>query len=398
MDDDQPASANHAVELALLGLLATLWGASYTFIKLGIATVPPVTLIAVRTLVAGALLALVMRLQDLRMPRDTATWRRFLVQACLNSVIPFTLIAWAERSVDAGLATILNSTAPIFVFLLTVILSGREAMSARKLLGVVLGIAGTCLIIGVEALAGLGRDLVAQLAIVAATICYAGAAIFGRGFKGLHPMVPAAGSFDMRSAHPPAGEPRPRPALDPRAVGDLGARSSGARHLLHGACLGHLFPADPVTRLGRNDRAGLFARACRRRHRGDFSWRETAGDGLDRPLLRGGRRRGHDATPASAKPKLTVEASLVRPGHVIPPRAFQRSARTREGTVSLYLAPGNDGSPSWCPSEARSRNPKACSSSGAGFWRAAAPCPATAVRAARHGLVTASFRRSMLLY
>jgi drug/metabolite transporter (DMT)-like permease len=59
----------------------------------------------------------------------------------------------------------------------------------------VLGIAGTCLIIGVEALAGLGRDLVAQLAIVAATICYAGAAIFGRGFKGLHPMVPAAGSL-----------------------------------------------------------------------------------------------------------------------------------------------------------------------------------------------------------
>ncbi len=35
----------------------------------------------------------------------------------------------------------------------------------------------------------------AQLAIVAATICYAGAAIFGKNFKGLDPMMPAAGSL-----------------------------------------------------------------------------------------------------------------------------------------------------------------------------------------------------------
>jgi drug/metabolite transporter (DMT)-like permease len=54
---------------------------------------------------------------------------------------------------------------------------------------------GICLIVGVQALGGLGRELVAQLAIVAATICYAGAAIFGRSFKGLDPIMPAAGSM-----------------------------------------------------------------------------------------------------------------------------------------------------------------------------------------------------------
>ena len=37
------------LEFALLLLLATLWGGSYTFIKLGVATIPPVTLIAART-------------------------------------------------------------------------------------------------------------------------------------------------------------------------------------------------------------------------------------------------------------------------------------------------------------------------------------------------------------
>lgn len=189
------AQTNTTMELALLLALATLWGASYTLIKIGVATIPPVTLIAARTLIAGAALVAVIRSRGTALPRDAATWRRFLFQACLNSVIPFTLIAWAERTVDAGLATILNSTSPIFVFLLTTIITHHEPVTARKLFGVVAGIAGTCLIIGVEALSGLGHELGAQLAIVAATVCYAGAAIFGRGFKSLDPIMPAAGSL-----------------------------------------------------------------------------------------------------------------------------------------------------------------------------------------------------------
>ena len=182
-------------ELLLLFVLATLWSGSYTFIKLGVATIPPVTLIAGRTLIAGVLLLVIMAWRGVRMPKDAATWRRFLFQACLNSVIPWTLIAWAERSVDAGLATILNSTSPIFTFFLTLAMARQDAPTLRKLLGVVAGMAGICLIIGVQALHGLGEQLLAKIAIVTATICYAGGAVFSRGFKGLDPMAPAAGSL-----------------------------------------------------------------------------------------------------------------------------------------------------------------------------------------------------------
>jgi drug/metabolite transporter (DMT)-like permease len=189
------ARPNTGLELVLLLALATLWGASYTFIKIGVATIPPVTLIAARTLIAGAVLVVVIRSRGLCLPGDAASWRRFLTQACLNSVVPFTLIAWAERSVDAGLATILNSTSPIFTFLLTAAVTRHEAVTARKLIGVIAGIAGTAAIVGTQALDGLGREVWAQLAIVVATICYAGAAIFGRGFKSLDPMMPAAGSM-----------------------------------------------------------------------------------------------------------------------------------------------------------------------------------------------------------
>lgn len=182
-------------QLALLFTLSTLWGASYTFIKLGVETIPPITLIAARTLIAGGILLAIIRWRGLSLPKDAATWRRFLLQACLNSVVPFTLIAWAERTVEAGLATILNSTTPIFTFLLTVLITRHERVTGRKLFGIAAGISGTCLIVGVEALTGLGHQLWAQLAIVAATVCYAGAAIFGTNFKGLDPVMPAAGSL-----------------------------------------------------------------------------------------------------------------------------------------------------------------------------------------------------------
>jgi drug/metabolite transporter (DMT)-like permease len=182
-------------EYVLLLVLATLWGASYSLIKVGVETIPPVTLIAARTLIAAALLLAIVHWRGLRFPRDGVTWRRFLVQACLNSAIPFTLIAWGERWVDAGPATVLNSTSPIFVFLLTAAITRHEPVTMRKLLGVASGMAGVCLIVGAQALSGFGEQLLAPLAIVAATVCYAGAAIFGKTFKDLDPILPAAGSL-----------------------------------------------------------------------------------------------------------------------------------------------------------------------------------------------------------
>jgi len=142
MQDAQPHHPNMAFELTLLLVLATLWGASYTFIRVGVATIPPITLISGRTLIAGLLLLVIMRWRGVKLPKDAATWRRFLFQACLNSVIPWTMIAWGERSLDAGLATILNSTSPIFTFFLTLAITRHEALSSRKLIGVVAGMAG----------------------------------------------------------------------------------------------------------------------------------------------------------------------------------------------------------------------------------------------------------------
>jgi drug/metabolite transporter (DMT)-like permease len=279
-----------AVDFLLLLLLATLWGGSYTFIKLGVAAIPPITLIAARTSIAGLLLLAIMRWRGLRIPGDVATWGRFLLQACLNSVIPWTLIAWGERSLDAGLATILNSTSPIFTFFLTLAVTRHETLGFRKLFGVFAGMAGICLIVGVQALDGLGEQLAAEIATVLATICYAGAAIFSRGFKGLDPMAPAAGSLLCGAA-----------ILIPFSVmvdrpWTLAPSTSSTLALLAG--FRNLFPADSNARFGRHNGASLSAGAARRRTRRSVSRRNLVFDSLGRPRLRR-NRRGRDDHPGA---------------------------------------------------------------------------------------------------
>ena len=184
-----------AINLALLVLLATLWGAAYTLVKIGVETIPPLTLIAARTLIAGGILLAIMRLRGITMPRDPAVWKRFMIQSCLNSVIPFTLIAYAQQHVGAGLATILGSNSPIFAFLLALLFVRHERPTLRQSFGVAAGLAGICLVVGVDALNGLGQDVIAQLALVLSAVLFGAAVLFGRNFNGLDPMVPAAGSL-----------------------------------------------------------------------------------------------------------------------------------------------------------------------------------------------------------
>ncbi|TCQ05987.1 drug/metabolite transporter (DMT)-like permease [Rhizobium sp. PP-F2F-G36] len=184
-----------AISLLMLLALATLWGASYTFIKIGVATIPPITLIAARTIIAGSLLLLVLRLRGLKLPRDRRNTRRFVIQAVLNSVLPFTLVAWGEQHVDAGLAVILNSLTPVFAFLINALITRHEAVTAPKLFGVAFGLLGICLVVGPSVLAGFGTGVIAQLAIILAAVAYGGAVTFGRTFRDLDPMMPAAGSL-----------------------------------------------------------------------------------------------------------------------------------------------------------------------------------------------------------
>jgi drug/metabolite transporter (DMT)-like permease len=182
-------------EYLLLGILALLWGSSYLFTKVAVAEVPPVTLIALRVLGAAIFLNIVRHWRKEKLPRDSRTWRMLLIQAFLNSIGAWTVLAWGQQYVEASLASVLNSTSPIFVFAITGFVTRHEALNGRKLLGALLGVAGVVLIVGLDALRGLGTQVSGQLACLAGAAFYAGAAIYGKRFNHISAVTTAAGTM-----------------------------------------------------------------------------------------------------------------------------------------------------------------------------------------------------------
>jgi drug/metabolite transporter (DMT)-like permease len=185
---------------ALLGLLALLWGSSYLWIKVAVAEIPPVTLIALRVTGGAALLLAVLGVAGGRLPSDRASWGRLFVQSVLNSTGAWTILAWGQQHVSAGLASVLNSTSPVFVLLATLTLSGRGAVGAHRAWGAALGLLGVVLIVGPGVLAGLGAEVAGQAACLLGALLYAGAALYAPRLSHLSPLTAAAGTMLCASA------------------------------------------------------------------------------------------------------------------------------------------------------------------------------------------------------
>jgi drug/metabolite transporter (DMT)-like permease len=182
-------------DYALLLALACCWSSTYPLTKIGLGSIPPITFISARSLIAAAFLIIVLRFRGLRLPSDLKAWKLFAQQQTINSTIPFLMITWAQQYVAAAPTVVLASTTPIFAFLITWGITRHEPATLLKLSGAVLGLAGSAVIIGLDALGGLSRDIVAEAAILLATISFACATIFGLRLSDYDPMVVAAGSL-----------------------------------------------------------------------------------------------------------------------------------------------------------------------------------------------------------
>ncbi|UCG39496.1 MAG: DMT family transporter, partial [bacterium] len=179
----------------LLLLLGLIWGASFLFIKVAVATIPPFTIVLARTGIAALCLWLVIRVRDGRFPSPGPLWRSFFVMGLFNGAIPYTLINWGEQHIEAGLAAIFNGLMPLFTILFAHFTTRDERFSARKGLGVALGLAGVAVLMGPSVLQGLGAHFLGQLAVTAASASYAVAAIYGKRLAGDRPLVLAAGQM-----------------------------------------------------------------------------------------------------------------------------------------------------------------------------------------------------------
>jgi drug/metabolite transporter (DMT)-like permease len=234
-------------DYALLLALACCWSSTYPLTKIGLGSIPPITFISARSLIAAAFLFVVLRIRGLRLPTDAKAWKLFAQQQTINSTIPFLMITWAQQYVPASTTVVLASTTPIFAFLITWGITRHEPATLLKLLGAILGLAGTAAIIGLDALGGLSSDIVAEMAILLATISFACATIFGLRLSEYDPMVVAAGSLlfggcvllplSLILEHPWTLRPTPQALA---AVTTMGIFSSALGLMLFYMCLQRL--------------------------------------------------------------------------------------------------------------------------------------------------------------
>ena len=182
-------------QFGLLVLLGLIWGASFMFIKVALPTVPPFTIVFVRTALAGLVLYAVVRSRGSRMPPPGSIWGSFLIMGLLNGAIPYSLINWGEIHIEAGLGAIFNSLMPLFTVVFAHFATRDERFSRKKLAGVALGLAGVILLMGPSALKGLGSHVLGQLAVAGAAASYAVAAVYGKRLGKDTPFILATGQM-----------------------------------------------------------------------------------------------------------------------------------------------------------------------------------------------------------
>ncbi len=154
----------------LLAGLAAIWGASFIFLRIAAPAFGALALAETRVLLAGIALLVYALAIGRGLPR-LADWRAHLAIGAFNSGIPFALFAFAALHVGASYMAVLNATSPLFGALFGVAL-GRERISAGKIIGMLLGIAGVALLVGLGPIAVTGWTLAAAAASLAASACY----------------------------------------------------------------------------------------------------------------------------------------------------------------------------------------------------------------------------------
>lgn len=183
-----PSSAMDRQTWALLILLSILWGGSFFFAGVALPEIPPFTLALGRVFIAALLLYPLFRWRGGSLPTTLSGWRPFLVMGLLNNVIPFSLILTGQTYIASGLASVLNATTPLFTVLVLATF-GDEKLIARRIVGVIIGLAGVVVLRG-PGIAQSENETIGMLLCLGGALSYGFSGLWGRRkLKGVPPLT-----------------------------------------------------------------------------------------------------------------------------------------------------------------------------------------------------------------
>jgi drug/metabolite transporter (DMT)-like permease len=183
----------NSANLIRLIALAAIWGGSFLFMRIGVPVLGPAVLILYRVGLAALFLAFVAlwMKQGLDLRRH---WKHYLILGLFNSALPFLLFAFSAQTLSASMLSVINATAPIWGALIGAAWL-RQALSARTVLGLVLGLAGVALLVGFDRITGRPGAALAIVAALLAAFCYGIASVYAKLAQAVEPLANAHGSM-----------------------------------------------------------------------------------------------------------------------------------------------------------------------------------------------------------
>jgi len=177
----------------LFWTLGLIWGSSFLWIKIGVQELDPFTLVGWRLLFGTLGMVMVVAWQRPSFPRKPSTWIALAALGTINTAVPFVLITWGEKSIDSAVASVLNSTMPLFTLVIAHLFLHDEPITARKAVGLLIGFAGILILMARDLEFGrLRLSLLGQGAVLLAAVSYASAAVFARRtMREVSPLVQA---------------------------------------------------------------------------------------------------------------------------------------------------------------------------------------------------------------
>ncbi|MGW0582960.1 DMT family transporter [Streptomyces sp. NPDC002920] len=128
-------------------VLALLWGSTFLWTELALEALTPVQVTVVRCVLGAVTLLAVCLGTGRRLPHERAVWGRVVVAALFCNAVPFALFSFGQRSIDSGVAGVLNATTPLWALLIGVLTGAERGLRPARLGGLLLGFAGVVLIL-----------------------------------------------------------------------------------------------------------------------------------------------------------------------------------------------------------------------------------------------------------
>jgi drug/metabolite transporter (DMT)-like permease len=189
--------------LVLFALMCLIWGIPYLLIRVAVGGMTPASLVFIRTAI-GSLLLVPLALGRRELRAVLPAWRPLLAYTVVEIALPWLLLSDAETKLSSSLSGLMVAMVPLIGALLAWLTRSQHRLSARQLLGLVVGLAGVSVLVGFDISA---RDATSVVEVVLCCVGYAtGPMIISRSLASLPPVGVIAGSLLIAAVgYAPAG-------------------------------------------------------------------------------------------------------------------------------------------------------------------------------------------------